>query len=56
MNGTKGTAATANRRNICVKSSTPASATCLITTWFVPNKHDATFMKKTPLTNGETPS
>mmetsp|Transcript_8648 Transcript_8648/g.32378 ORF Transcript_8648/g.32378 Transcript_8648/m.32378 type:complete len:220 (+) Transcript_8648:5293-5952(+) len=53
MNGISGVVATAKRRNICVKSSTPASATCLITTWFDPKRREATFIKTTPLTKGE---
>ena len=53
MCGSNGTAAAPNRRNICVKSSTPASATCLITTWFVPKSKLARFMYATPRTNGD---
>ena len=53
MCGSNGTAASPNRRNICVKSSTPASATCLITTWFVPKSKLARFMYATPRTNGD---
>ena len=39
-----------------MKSSSPVSVTCLITTWLLPNKSAARFMNSTPLTKGVIPN